>query len=213
MLQNMLARMASKLGKSEDDMPSDEMDMNDSEMTGPGDEDTDKAYKAGAIIAEFRPKLQEALRKKDPAKYDEFMSNFTKMRQEATELFKQGKNEEGKKKMQESQDYAQKSDMETYLEPEEVKQVLGKDYDTYMKAVSTAFSNPLQTKSKRLTGQKEQDEVNAIPDIKFGRRMMTMPVAMGTEKVVGGKVQSAKFYKYDPKTKSVVIDTERSVNY
>lgn len=201
MLQGMLAKMASKLGSKEEP----EMDEIEMDNMGPGDEDPDARYKAGAIIAEFRPKLQEALRKKDPAKYDEFMNKMSQMRKEGGDLLRQGKIEEGKKKMMEASSFAEEGDLEIYLEPSEIKNILGNDYDKYMQAVSVAFAKPGQYRVKKVTGEKEAGQVETLSDVKFGKRMMSMPVATGIE----GKGVT-RFYKYNPKTGEVEIDKERT---
>lgn len=206
MLQNMLAKMASRLGKSDDSMPEDEMDMMDAESSGPGDEEKDKRFKSGAIVAEFRPKLQEALRKKDPEKYDAFINTIAQMRKEGGELLKQGKIEEGKKKMMEANDYAQKSDLDTYLTQDEIKSVLKDDYDTYMQAFMDVMREPGQYPIKRFSGQKEQGTVEGLKDMKFGKRLATMPISVGYESNVGG----GTFYKYNPKSKTVEVDKGRN---
>lgn len=206
MLKNMLAKMASKLGKSEDEMDEmDEMEV-DSMEQDESEDDKDKRFKSGAIVAEFRPKLQEALRKKDPAKYDEFIQTVASKRKEGADLIKQGKIEEGKKKMMEANQYAQEADLETYLEPDEVKKVLGSDYGIYMKAVMDVMREPGQYPVKRITGEKEKGQVETVSDVRFGRRLATMPISVGYESSEG----KGTFYKYNPKTGAVEIDKERT---
>lgn len=202
MLNDMLAKMASKLGENKSD------DMEEKKPEGPGDGENpiDKRYMAGAVISTLRPKLIETLRAKDPKKFDSFMDQYNSMLKEQTALVRQGKWEEGKKKLAEAQDFAQKSDLETYLSPAEIKKALGADYDAFMKAtVDMGLAQNPEEKTKTLVGKKEQGNVSTLGDIKFGRRFATMLAPAG----ISGEGYR-KMYKYNPSKKSVELDSENT---
>lgn len=204
MLNDMLAKMASKLG----DKKPDDQEMDDNTGGGTPTEDTplDKRYKAGAVISALRPKLTEALRKKDPKKFDSFMEQYNAMLKEQTSLARQGKWDEAKKKTEEAQSFAQQSDLETYLNPEEIKKVLGNDYDAFLKAtVDMGLAQNPEEKTKTLVGAKEQGKVSGLGDIKFGRRFATMLAPSG----ISGQGYR-KTFKYDPAKKTVELDNENT---
>jgi len=203
MLNDMLAKMASKLGAPK----SDDMEREDTAPDPNGEDNPiDKRYKAGAVISSLRPKLIEALRKKDPKKFDSFMEQYNTILKDQTSLVRQGKWEEGKKKLMEAQDFAQKSDLETYLSPDEIKKTLDNDYDAFLKAtIDMGLAQNPEEKSKTLVGSKEQGKVGGLGDIKFGRRFATMLAPTG----IAGEGYR-KTFKYDPSKKTVELDTENT---
>jgi len=206
----MLAKMASKVGgKSSED--STEMENKaQGESNGPGDED--EIYKAGAVVADLKPKLMDALRAKDPEKYDAYMNEVINKRKSASELLKQGKVDEYKKAWAEANTYGEKGQLDTYLTPDEMKKVLGKDYDPFISATKKIMQNQGEayTRSGNVVGEKEKDSVSNVGDINFGKRFLLMNASTGIEASTNGKKTYGKFYKYNPQTGQSEIDTERS---
>lgn len=208
MLNDMLAKMASKMGGASEDV---EME---AEMESPaeGQDDGDKRYKAGAVIAALRPKLVDALKKKDPEKFDAFMTQFGSMMKESSDLMRAGKKDEANQKAAQAKEFADKSDLETYLSADEMKSILGKDYEPFIKATIDIMgtAQPVQTMSKGIVGSKEKGTASKVGDVLFGRRFATMMVNTGIEGTKNGQKGFARFYKYNPKTQQAEIDTEAS---
>lgn len=208
MLNDMLAKMASKMGGASDDT---EMEP---EMESPveGQDDGDKRYKAGAVIAALRPKLVDALKKKDPEKFDQFMSQFSSMMKESDALMRAGKKDEANQKAAQAKEFADKSDLETYLSADEMKSILGKDYEPFIKATIDIMGTPqpVQTMSKGIVGSKEKGTASKVGDVLFGKRYATMMVNTGVEGNKNGQKSFARYYKYNPKTQQAEIDTEVS---
>jgi len=127
MLNDMLAKMASKVGGASNEEMEPEM-----ESPVEGMDDGDKRYKAGAVIAALRPKLVDALKKKNPEKFDEFRRQFSSIVKESQDLIGAGKVQEGKQKLAQANEFAQKSDLDTYLTADEMKKILGKDYEPFI---------------------------------------------------------------------------------
>lgn len=207
MLNDMLAKMASKVGGASD------ADM-EPEMESPveGTDDGDKRYKAGAVIAALRPKLVDALKKKNPEKFDEFMGQFSSIVKESQDLMRAGKAQDGKQKLAQANEFAQKSDLDTYLSADEMKKILGKDYEPFVQATIDIMgtAQPAESMTKGIVGAKEKGAASKVGDVLFGRRFATMMVNTGIEGTKDGQKSFARFYRYNPKTQQAEIDTESS---
>jgi hypothetical protein len=215
MLNDMLAKMASKM-KGED--TGSEISKINAEGAKPmpmdntqgAEPDPDERYKAGAVFGTLKAKLQDALRAKDPEKYDAYMNGYLKIRDEGVSLLKAGKIDEYKNKMKELTNYGEKGQLDTYLTPEEMKKTLGKDYEPFIKSAGTVMKTGYDvTKTTNVVGEKETPE--SVNEINFGKRFLIQPSSAGEEATTtSGKKLYAKFYKYNPQTQQAEIDKDKT---
>lgn len=208
MLDKMLAKMASKMRGAEEPNMKESDTSNGSMSIDPTDPDA--KYKAGAVLAQFQPILQKKLEEKDPEKYKQFMDRYSAIRKEANDLMRKGDMTAYKKKEQEANELAENDEYNVYLTKDEIKSALGDGFDAYADAVKV---NNVLYGQKKLAGGKEAGNVNGVEDILYGRRMATQKLSTGISKSTNGKSSAAKYYKYDPNTRSAVLDTESSFNY
>lgn len=173
-------------------------------------------YKAAAVLNALSPTLNAALERKDPTGYRNLntaIQSFTSNRiAELDKNFKSGiiNAKEYKKQFQDIQqnrnDFIANYDYNNYLNPQEVRNALGKNYDDFVSAYRIAFSSGSERGlSHGIVGQKETP--SNLSEVKYGKLFMTNPRVSGFE-----NPDYSVFYMYDPSTGSISIDKDRSKN-
>lgn len=176
----------------------------------------DAEYKAAAVINALSPALNAALEKKDPEGYKNFntaTSSFTSNRMiDLDKNFKSGiiSAKEYKKQLQDLQqsknEFIENYDYNNYLNPEEVKSALGKNYEDFLSAYRVAYSGGSERGlTQSIVGQKEAPSM--LSEVKYGKKFMTSPKISGFE-----NPDYSTFYMYDPATGAISIDKSRSKN-
>lgn len=134
--------------------------------------DPEARQKSAAIIGSFKPVLNEALRAKDPEMFDAWENKRKELLASAVQYAKQG----DIKKYQEAQklvdEYQDKTPMELYLSKDEIRKVLGDQYEPFQEAMK--INNQFYAK-RNVVGGKEMPAVAQMEDVAYGKRMMTQP--------------------------------------
>ena len=156
--------------------------------------DDDSYYGANAKVYYYRDKLNNALRGKNPRGFDQFLSEVGKVRRQ--DYSKAGEFIEG-------------YDFKEALTPQELKEVLGEDYNDYIQSVKTIRDKGYaDSNARKLYGEKEMDE--DVENLMYGKRFMTMPLMISKEATYrgpnrgpSGQETITDMYTYDPKAKRV----------
>jgi hypothetical protein len=153
--------------------------------------DPEARQKASAVIQYAKPMLNEALRQKNPEVFDAWENKRREMLAESIAQYKSGNAKAAMETEKRIEDYVQNTPMELYLNPEEIKGVLGDQYDAFQEAMKV---NNRAFAQRNVAGVKEVPNVRQMEDVAYGKRMMTQQSLSSDDNM--------NYQYYNPATKS-----------
>lgn len=170
--------------------------------TPPADpNDPNGVYAANATLAYFKNQLNDKLRAKDPAAYDQYQAGFNDIQNQ----YKSGKLP-ATQVIPARQKYVTDSQYNQALSPEEVQGALGDQYQTYLQSLQTVNQANVSRGQKPLYGDIEGDQ--DVTKLNYGRRfaaVTTNPsVSATTKNSKGVPTRTVNTnYVYDPNAHKV----------
>lgn len=159
----------------------------------------DPYYEASAKLAHFKTILNDKLKAKNPQGFTQYFKGM-----QSTILDPNVKNP-----MQARRDYVQNTAYEDYLSPDEVRNTLGEDYDSYLNSIKEVNAFNISQGQEPLYGSIEGEK--DLSALNYGRRFASLQLTPQVNSTINGPSGQASYkrnYVYNPKTKQVDFTEE-----